>query len=273
MQKKRLTQRFPFLLPLRKWQRKKFFYINMRFDKNRYAKTYCTQALPYEVFTASSLMLNKKSGHAIEYQYNKIHNLKVAAKTMDHLIIRPGETFSFCRCARFADRDTPYKNGLVFSNGQIVSAYGGGLCQLSNLLFWMFLHTPLTIMERHGHAVEDFPPTTEDLPCGTDATISEGWLDLKVKNNTDSVFQLQISFDETYMYGQVLSDLTQPYIYKLFNKSICYFEMNNRICRRASVDRRQIEKQTNRVTVQHLYTTQCEIGYTLPPDTEIKTVQ
>lgn len=31
--RKRLTQRFPFLLPLRRWQRKFCFYLKMRLDK------------------------------------------------------------------------------------------------------------------------------------------------------------------------------------------------------------------------------------------------
>ena len=36
--KEKMTQVFPFLLPLRKWQRKKYFYFKMKFDGNRYAK-------------------------------------------------------------------------------------------------------------------------------------------------------------------------------------------------------------------------------------------
>ena len=41
------------------------------------------------------------------------------------------------------------------------------------------LHTPMTIVERHGHAAESFPSTTEDLPCGTDATVSRRLVGLK----------------------------------------------------------------------------------------------
>ena len=38
MARKRITQIFPFLLPLRVKQRKLFFYLKMRFDRNRYSK-------------------------------------------------------------------------------------------------------------------------------------------------------------------------------------------------------------------------------------------
>ena len=38
MKRKRLTQVFPFLLPIRKWQREKLFYLEMLIDGNKYAK-------------------------------------------------------------------------------------------------------------------------------------------------------------------------------------------------------------------------------------------
>ncbi len=39
MRRKRITQLFPFLLPVRRAQRKIIFYAKMYFDQNRYAKT------------------------------------------------------------------------------------------------------------------------------------------------------------------------------------------------------------------------------------------
>lgn len=46
MSRKRLTQIFPFLLPLRKWQRKKFFYFKMWLDGYRYAQKKSEKTLP-----------------------------------------------------------------------------------------------------------------------------------------------------------------------------------------------------------------------------------
>lgn len=82
-------------------------------------------------------------------------------------MIAPGETFSFWLAVRYADRHTPYKEGLAMVNGELVPQKGGGLCQLSNLLFWLFLNSPLTLVERHGHAVKDFPePPSDAAPPG-----------------------------------------------------------------------------------------------------------
>lgn len=231
MARKRLTEMFPFLLPLRRWQKKQCCYLKMKFDKNVYADKISESLFPNVVFETSALMVNENSGFDIQFQYNKVHNLQLAAKTMDKLVIAPNETFSFFWLTRHADRYTRYKDGLNLVNGKIVGSYGGGLCQLSNMLFWLFLHTPMTIVERHGHAAESFPSTTEDLPCGTDATVSEGWLDLKVRNDTDNTFQIAIHFDDNYMYGEILSQRPVNTEYTVFNSSVSYIKRNEKSIR------------------------------------------
>ena len=270
MSRKRLTQIFPFLLPFRRWQKKQCCYLKMKFDGNRYASTISERLLPNVVFETSALMVNENSGFDIQFQYNKVHNLKLAAKTMDKLVIAPNETFSFFWLTRYADRHTPYKDGLNFVNGKIVGSYGGGLCQLSNMLFWMFLHTPMTIIERHGHAVESFPSTTEDLPFGTDATISEGWLDLKVRNGTNHSFQVVILFDGKYMYGKILSQKPVHTNYTVFNSSVSYIKRNEIIYQISVVCREEVNQETGEHTKRELCTNQCEIAYPLPDNIEVK---
>ncbi len=271
MPRKRITQIFPFLLPLRQKQRKISFYLGMRFDKNKYSKIVESKRLPYHLYTTDSLLLNKNSGFDMKYQFNKVHNLKLAAKTVSSIVIYPGETFSFWQLVRYADKHDPYKDGLILINGEIIGTYGGGLCQLSNMLFWMFLHTPLTILERHGHAVEAFPSTTEDLPQGTDATISEGWLDLKVKNNTDQQYQIEISFDELFMYGSIFTNSIATYSYEVFNRNNTYFKKGNKVFQKVSIYQKKTEIETNKTEDYWLYDHSCEIGYDLPENIEILT--
>ena len=266
MQRKRITQVFPWLIPFRRWQRKKLFYLEMQLDGNKYAKKTSEELLPNTVFETSSLMLNENSGFDMKYQINKVHNLKLAARTINKVIIEPNETFSFWQLVRRADQCEKYKDGLNLVDGKIVGSYGGGLCQLSNMLFWLFLHTPLTVAERHGHAVESFPTTTEDLPCGTDATISEGWLDLKVRNDTDNTFQIEITFDDSYMYGRVLSQKPVTIEYSIKNSSVSYIHRNGRTYQIASVYRSERDKRTCVERGAELYINQCEIGYKLPDD-------
>lgn len=272
MSRKRLTQIFPFLLPLRRWQRKKLFYIRMRFDGNRYSKEIRNDILPQEVFGTSSLMLNKNSGFDMKYQQNKVFNLKLAAKTLNQVVIKPSETFSFWQLARYADKRERYKDGLNLIDGKIVGSYGGGLCQISNMLFWMFLHTPLEIVERHGHAVESFPSTTESNPCGTDATINEGWLDLKVRNNTNASYQIVIRFDEEFMYGWIYSDKKQEYEYRIYNSDVKYQRKKGKIYQTSVVNCLRTRISTDITEQLELYTNICEIGYELPNNINIEEI-
>lgn len=272
MARKRLTEMFPFLLPLRRWQKKQCCYLKMKFDRNVYADKISESLFPNVVFETSALMVNENSGFDIQFQYNKVHNLQLAAKTMDKLVIAPNETFSFFWLTRHADRYTLYKDGLNLVNGKIVGSYGGGLCQLSNMLFWLFLHTPMTIVERHGHAAESFPSTTEDLPCGTDATVSEGWLDLKVRNDTDNTFQIAIHFDDNYMYGEILSQRPVNTEYTVFNSSVSYIKRNEKIYQVSVVCREETDQETGEHTQRELYTNQCEIAYSLPDNIEVKSL-
>lgn len=264
MSRKRITQIFPFLIPFRTWQRKQFFYLKMRFDKNSYARAITDSLLPYTLYETSSVLINENSGFDRQYQLNKVHNLKLAARTLNRIIIAPDEVFSFWQLVRQADRKEKYKDGLNFVNGKIVGSYGGGLCQLSNMLFTLFLHSPLTITERHGHTTLSFPPAQPDALCGVDATVHEGWLDLKARNETDNTFQIIISFDEQYMYGRILSKAPADTDYSVYNGSVSYTRKDGRLYQNADVCRSETDRITGEEKRCTLYVNQCEIAYELP---------
>lgn len=255
---------FPFLLPLRRFQRKLFFYTKMRFDGNTYAKALAAEEFPFQAYRTDSLLINAHSGHDIIYQYNKVFNLKLASAQINRMVIQPGETFSFYQAIKNADKKQPFKDGLNLVDGKIVGSYAGGLCQLSSMLYWMFLHTPLTITERHGHGIESFPTTTEDLPLGTDATVSEGWLDLKATNNTENPWQIVITFDNDFMYGAMHCDKPADIEYEIFNSDIIYFRKGGKIYQKSTVNRRERDLNTQSITNYKLYDNVCEIGYELP---------
>lgn len=270
MTRKRLTERFPFLLPLRQFQRRLFFYTGMFLDRSTYAKKQTVSLLCEEIFKESVPMINRNSGYDIRYQYNKVHNLKLAAKKINGLIIAPGETFSLCLAIRNADKKEPYLDGLSLVNGQIQGEYGGGLCQLSNLLYWMFLHTPLTVTERHAHGSESIPPINPGEPAGVDAAIAEGWLDLKVKNNTSHTFQLCITFEDDYMTGTVRCESAKCFDYTIYNPSCRYALRNGQIYQESEVARRCTSLCTGTVTEELLYQNSCIIDYPLPYGTKIE---
>jgi len=270
MGRKRLTQLFPWILPLRKKQRLLCFYAGMSLDKNHYASHQPDTLLPYQLFQTSCPMYNSETGFDMVYQENKVFNLKLAANVLDRIQIRPGETFSFWKLVRYADKHVPYKDGLVVYDGKLQTSPGGGLCQMSNLLFWMFLHTPLTIVERHGHRVKDFPEPPSDAPIGVDATVSEGWLDLKVKNDTDQTFQIVIAFDEENINGCVLTDVEPTATFYISNGQPLYYRKNGKVFEEVDIIQTLVPLIGNEsISSNLLYRNCCEIGYQLPADTEI----
>ena len=93
MAKQRITQRFPFLLPIRQWERKKMFYLQMKLDQNIYSSSKESLILPYKIYETQSNMINENSGQDIQYQYNKVDNLKLLSNTINQIVIRPLETF------------------------------------------------------------------------------------------------------------------------------------------------------------------------------------
>lgn len=262
MPRKRLTERFPFLIPIRTWQRRLFFYAAMRFDKNAYCKK-TAPPLAHLVYKSSAPLRNTETGFNMIYQENKIFNLKLAANALNGLVIRPGETFSFCRAVKNADKKTPYRDGLVMMNGKLTPAYGGGMCQMSDLLFDLFLHSPITVTERHGHKIKDFPDLGTSAK-GTDATVFEGWLDLKAKNTEAQSFQIYFEFSENTVTAFLLSDCPNVYDYEVTNGKVFYEKKNGEIFEHAEVIRERLLKDTGELHSQELlYTNICKINYPL----------
>lgn len=268
MKRPRLTELFPFLIPLRQKQRKLFYYTGMDFDGNTYAQTFSNEHLPYEVFKDSASMIDEESKYSQEYQYNKVHNLELAIDTVRGIIIEPHTTFSLSRCLRHADKHQPFKDAFTIVDGELKTTHGGGLCLLCGLLFWLCLHAPLTIVERHPHS-SNTCPSPDEVPAGTDATIYEGWLDLKVRNDTDTTYQIDLYMADNLLWGRLLADVEPREDYLIFNRKVEYYRENGVVYEEASVDRVIIDRATKERQYAHLYTNLTIKDYELPADTII----
>lgn len=263
MIKQRLIRLFPFLAALRKAQRKLFFYLKMHMDGSHYAQSKLAEALPFCVYDADTKLINLNTGFDLKYQQNKVFNLRLAAESMNGIIIRPWETFSFWQLVKKVKRSL-FKHGLSVEYGKLVPVKGGGLCHLSNFLFWMFLHTPLTIAERHPHRVKDFPSPDEDDLDGVDATVSEGWLDLKLDNNTDMTFQIALTFSEDQLHGRILTNRPMLYRFEVANRDKTFFKKGEKLFEQVCVYRQRYDALSGLFcSEERLYTDVFEVGYAM----------
>lgn len=167
----------------------------------RWAKVRSADLLPEIQFAHQTPLIRHLRGEEMEWQKNKVINLQLAVARLDGLLLRPGETFSYWRLIGKPTRKKGYRDGMVLFLGRIGSDVGGGLCQLSNLIFWMTLHTPLTVVERYRHSHDVFPDANRTQPFGSGATCAYPHRDLMIYNGTDQAFQLCLHVGQTHLEG------------------------------------------------------------------------
>ncbi len=148
-------------------------------------------------------------------QHNKVVNLRLASARTDGVVIRPGETFSFNKVVGNCTRRKGYVVGMRLTNGDATAGVGGGICQLANLLHWMFLHSPLTVVERSEHSFDPFPDKNRVLPWGVGCSIVWNYVDLVVRNDTDVTFQVHTWVDEKHLRGELRADRPVEHSYKV----------------------------------------------------------
>ncbi len=115
---------------------------------------------------------------------NKIHNLGIAVNEISKYLIRPGEIFSFWNIVGKPTSSKGYKKGRNLVAGKLSEEEGGGLCQLSGIIYHISLISGLEILERYPHSVDIYTDENRFTPLGADATIVYGYKDLRIKNNT-----------------------------------------------------------------------------------------
>ena len=152
-------------------------------------------------------------------QYNKIINLKIAAKKIDGIIIHPNEVFSYWKLIGRPTKRKGYVDGMILNNGTFSAGTGGGLCQLSNLIFWMTIHTPLTVIERHRHGYDVFPDSNRTQPFGSGATCFYPYVDLMIRNDTVDDYQLSVCVGTDYLEGVWRSSAKCEYRYEIVEKN------------------------------------------------------
>ncbi len=194
---------------------KRHFYWH--FSKVNFAKK-IEKHLPVEIFAHKTILRRKLKNVDMWMQENKIINLKIAIKHLDGLVLYPQQTFSYWRQIGKPTKNKGYVKGMILHNGKVISGIGGGLCQLSNLLFWITLHTPLTVIERWRHTYDVFPDVKRKQPFGSGATCSYPNIDLQIKNNTEQKFQLFLDIDDKYLIAKWLSDKPIKFKYKIIEK-------------------------------------------------------
>ncbi|MBN1523383.1 MAG: VanW family protein [Spirochaetales bacterium] len=208
-----------------------------------------TDGFDYSVFHHESLLFRNLKNTEQWMDDNKIHNLNMAILKLDGLVLMPGKTLSFWKLIGGPFGFRGFKKGVVLVNGRVEIKTGGGLCQLSNLLYWITLHSPLTVTERFRHSFDVFPDSGRTQPFGSGATCLYNYRDLQIRNNSIEPYLLRLHLDTTHLHGEWKTQKPVSFRYEVYEKKHWitqegpFYIRNNILMRRCFRGERQISDE------------------------------
>ncbi len=224
--------------------------------------------LPVVVYRHNSLIRRRLGNVNMQLQENKAANLALAVACIDGVLIRPGDVFSLWKLVGRTSKRKGYKEGLTIERGKPSQGVGGGLCQLSNLIHWMVLHSELTITEHHHHdGLDLFPDFGRQIPFGTGTSISYNYLDYRFENKTDKIFQLKLWVDEEYLRGELRANAPLSHTFHIHAENEYFSRENGVVYRNGQVFRDVIDPTTgNCIESKLIRTNHARVLYDCPPE-------
>lgn len=155
--------------------------------------------------------------------------------------------------------------GLLIAKNEPNRGIGGGMCQFTNLIHWLVLHTPLDIIEHHHHdGIDLFPDYGRQIPFGTGTSIYYNYIDYRFKNNTDQAFQLIVYLTDEYLCGEIRAEKELDIKYHIKSEDEKFIKENNTIYRLGKVYRKKIDKKTGNILNKELIkTNHARVMYTI----------
>lgn len=269
-QRKLLSQRHPILYFLAIWTRRLRRYGDWYFDNKKYSNKRTIEKLAFRVKKHQSVLLKKLGDSDMQLQVNKVTNLKIATKQIDGIFIRPGETFSFCKLVGLPTKRKGYLLGMELTFGEARVGIGGGICQISNLIHWLVIHSPLTVTERYHHSFDPFPDDGRVLPFGSGATVFYNYRDYQFTNNTDHTFQINLWFTDKCLEGELRIDTELDYGYHVIEKDHHFLKIDGQFYRKNEIWRDKILKFKSGQIVETELITKNFARVTYTPDSFIE---
>lgn len=225
-------------------------------SEDDFAGTKSDELLPVTVYKHNSLIRRKLGNVDLTLQDNKAVNLSIAAPKINKIVINPGEVFSFWWLVGAPSEKNGYKTGLTIAGGKPSKDIGGGMCQFTNLIHWMVLHSPLDVVEHHHHdGVDLFPDFNRVVPFGTGTSILYNYKDYRVKNNTQQPFQFVVYTTEEYLCGELRTTQPLEHSYHIKAEEEFFSREDGVVYRNGKVYRSVVDKNTGNVIDKKLIKT------------------
>ncbi len=178
---------------IRVWQR----YITDQFtgQRLRFAHSQTTSQVA-DSFLPQVTLTQPLGSMAAQHLERKQHNLTLAMQKLQDVVINPGQIFSFWHLVGNPTTQAGYVEGRTITGESLATSVGGGLCQLSGMIYFLALKSGLTIVERHPHSKDIYTDATRFTPLGSDATVVYGYKDLRMQNSFSSPICFRFSMTD-----------------------------------------------------------------------------
>ncbi|MDQ3110301.1 MAG: VanW family protein [Bacteroidota bacterium] len=241
-QRKLISQRHPYLYFLAVWSRRIRRCFDWYLGATKYAGKQTADKLPYRIKKHQSVLLKKLGESDMQLQINKVTNLKIAIRNIDGVIIKPGERFSFCKLVGLPTKRKGYLPGMELTFGEARAGIGGGICQVSNLIHWLVMHSPLTVTERYHHSFDPFPDDGRVLPFGSGATVFYNYRDYQFTNTTNHTFQINLWITDKCLEGELRINEELDYAYHVMEKEHRFLKIDGQFYRKNEIWREKLLK-------------------------------
>lgn len=144
---------------------------------------------------------------------NRKYNIQLALKSLNNVVVKAGEEFSFNQVVGARTEERGYKKALVIFKGSYVEGVGGGVCQVSSTLYNAWLLAGLDAVSVKAHTL---PAAYVDL--SRDATVSE-YIDMKLKNTADSDITIKTEYNDSKITIKILGK-AKEYEYRLISQKL-----------------------------------------------------
>lgn len=126
------------------------------------------------------------------------HNVKHALEQFNGMVVAPGQEVSFNQTTGARSAENGYKKANIILNGVYVEGVGGGVCQASTTLYNALILSDIEITEVNPHSLP-----SSYVALAFDAMVSEGYADLKFKNNLEYPIYIKTWGDKEKVYVKI----------------------------------------------------------------------
>lgn len=172
---------------------------------------------------------------------NRKDNIRLAVEKCSGAVLCHGDIFSYNDMVGEQTAETGYKLANATSDGQVVQAYGGGICQVSSTIFAAALYANLFIEERWEHEF-----VSSYIDAGMDAAVAWGFMDFKIYNNKEYPIRIDIAYADDLLTVDIWGTKTDNSIVEIDTEIVD--DSDGKLC--VQTNRKVYNEDKSRVLVE-----------------------